>query len=713
MINDEANPFPRWMAIGLVAALLVLVVGDTWFYRSQKQAVQRAAEEQLSSIGRLKADQIAAWRAERLADAAVMTESPFFAQGVARFLADPSSANAQPFLFRFRSLKTHYTDILLVDPQGNVILSLSGKTQMPEGQMTALAAALHERKPVLTDLYLGAQTPGPYIQAIAPIFAGAEPHGRPLGAVVLLSDATRFLFPLIQTWPTRSKTAETLLIRRDGQDVLFLNDLRHQSDTALKLRIPLSRTNVPSVMAVLGRQGVFQGTDYRGAKVLSVILPVPDSPWFMVAKQDTAEVFAEWHVRSLEILALFLAMAGALAAIGSVTWQRHKKAQYRRLYLSEARQRESERKFRLLFENMTTGFALHEMIYDADGRPLDYRFIEINPAFEKLTGARARDLIGRTVKEAMPKTEQHWIDTYGKVALTGEAISFESYSQEIGRYFEARAFSPAKDTFAVVFSDITERKRAEQSIAAKNKELEQIIYAASHDLRSPLVNVDGYGRELAYALEAVQGAMAVGNASPDSVATAVRAALPEMTSALGYIRNSTRQMDALLKGLLKLSRLGRAALSIGPLDMNRLVARVLASFEFAVKQAGVSLRVSDLPPCEGDEVQLTQVFANLVDNALKFLDPARPGIIRISGAIEHGQARYCVEDNGIGIAPEAQATIFELFHRLDPSGPEGEGLGLTLVRQILGRLGGRIQVESRPGEGSRFHVTLPCATLKQ
>ena len=278
MINDEANPFPRWMAIGLVAALLVLVVGDTWFYRSQKQAVQRAAEEQLSSIGRLKADQIAAWRAERLADAAVMTESPFFAQGVARFLADPSSANAQPFLFRFRSLKTHYTDILLVDPQGNVILSLSGKTQMPEGQMTALAAALHERKPVLTDLYLGAQTPGPYIQAIAPIFAGAEPHGRPLGAVALLSDATRFLFPLIQTWPTRSKTAETLLIRRDGQDVLFLNDLRHQSDTALKLRIPLSRANVPSVMAVLGRQGVFQGTDYRGAKVLSVILPVPDSP---------------------------------------------------------------------------------------------------------------------------------------------------------------------------------------------------------------------------------------------------------------------------------------------------------------------------------------------------------------------------------------------------------------------------------------------------
>jgi signal transduction histidine kinase len=172
-------------------------------------------------------------------------------------------------------------------------------------------------------------------------------------------------------------------------------------------------------------------------------------------------------------------------------------------------------------------------------------------------------------------------------------------------------------------------------------------------------------------------------------------------------------MDALLKGLLKLSRLGRAALTIGPLNMNRLVTRVVSSFEFTAKQAGVALRVSDLPACMGDEVQLTQVFANLVDNALKFLDPARPGEIRISGAIEHGQACYCVEDNGIGIAPEDRENIFELFHRIDPSGPAGEGLGLTLVRQILGRLDGQIRVESRPGGGSRFHVTLPNAKLKQ
>jgi PAS domain S-box-containing protein len=710
-MNDAMNAFPRWMAVALAAALLALAIGGAWFYRDQGRAVQHAAEEQLTSIGQLKANQIATWRADRLADAAVMTESPFFAQGVARFLAAPRDANAQPFLFRFRTLQEHYINILLVDPQGNALLSLTGETEIYEEQTAALGTALRERKPILTELYSGVQTLGPYIRVIAPIFAGAAPDGPPLGAVVLVSDASRFLYPLIQSWPTLSKTAETLLIRRDGQDVLFLNDLRHQPDTALKLRIPLSRTEVPSVMAVLGRQGMFQGTDYRGVEVLAVILAIPDSPWIMVAKQDTAEIFAEWRLRALAILALFMAMAGTLVAFGLFAWQRRKKAHYKTLYLSEARQRESEHNFRLLFENMTTGFALHEMIYDPNGQPLDYRFLQINPAFEKLTGARAQDLIGRTVKEVMPNTEQYWIDTYGKVALTGEPTSYENYAREIGRYFEARAFSPGKHKFAVVFSDITDRKRAEQSIAAKNKELEQIIYVASHDLRSPLVNVDGYGRELEYAVEAIQSALAAGNTSPAGLAAAVRAALSEMTDALGYIRNSTRQMDALLKGLLKLSRSGRAALTIGSLDMNLLVARVFSSLEFAAKQAGVELRVSDLPSCKGDEVQLTQVFTNLVANALKFLDPARPGVIRISGAIEHGHAHYCVEDNGIGIAPEHQENIFELFHRLDPSRTEGEGLGLTIVRQILVRLDGQVQVESKPGEGSRFHVTLPYAKL--
>ncbi|MDA8140480.1 MAG: ATP-binding protein [Desulfobacteraceae bacterium] len=340
------NGFPRWMIIAHVAALLGLVAGGAWFYHRQALSVQGAAEAQLASIGQLKADQIAAWRAERLADAAVLTESPFLAQAVARFLADAREDNAQSLLVRFRSLQANYNyaNILLVNPQGRVLLNLDRAVELQEECKTFLAAALHERKPILTELFTGGSMPSPHLGVMAPIFDGERLDGPPLGAIIMVCDASRFLYPLIQSWPTPSKSAETLLIRRDGQDALFLNDLRHQKDTALKLRIPLSRSEWPAVM---GRQGAFHGKDYRGVEVVSVILPIQDSNWFIVAKQDRTEIFAEWRWRAALILLVFMILAGGWAAMVLVAWQRRKEVYFKSLFQAETKLRESEQKSQL------------------------------------------------------------------------------------------------------------------------------------------------------------------------------------------------------------------------------------------------------------------------------------------------------------------------------------------------------------------------------
>lgn len=125
---------------------------------------------------------------------------------------------------------------------------------------------------------------------------------------------------------------------------------------------------------------------------------------------------------------------------------------------------ESERRHKLLFEGMAEGFAVHEIILDAAGRPCDYRFLQVNPAFERLTGLKANDIIGKTVLEVLPGTERAWIERYGAVALTGAPAQFEDYSSEIDRYFEVRAFAPEPKRFAVMFSDITERKRAIEAL---------------------------------------------------------------------------------------------------------------------------------------------------------------------------------------------------------------------------------------------------------
>lgn len=256
---------------------------------------------------------------------------------------------------------------------------------------------------------------------------------------------------------------------------------------------------------------------------------------------------------------------------------------------------------------------------------------------------------------------------------------------------------------------IRELDQRSVELKAKNDELEQVFYVASHDLRSPLVNIDGYSKELAYSLKdlrAVLDRLAPGPEALRDVAPIMEKDIPEC---LRFIQTSTGKMDALLSGLLKLSRSGRAALRIEVLDMNALVANVVDATEFRIKQAGVALDVGVLPPCLGDHVQVGQVFTNLLDNALKYLSPDRPGVVGISGRVEGACAVYCVEDNGIGIAPAHQEVIFEIFHRLDPSSGGGEGLGLTIVKRILARLDGEIWVRSEEGAGSRFYVALPAA----
>jgi PAS domain S-box-containing protein len=137
--------------------------------------------------------------------------------------------------------------------------------------------------------------------------------------------------------------------------------------------------------------------------------------------------------------------------------------------------RRSEHQFRQLFEEMLSGFALHEIICDTHGQPVDYRFLTVNPAFEAMTGLKAGDLIGKCVREVLPQTEDHWVENYGRVALSNEPFQFENYSEALGKYFEGRAFCPEKGKFAVLFHDVTERKRSEEARRLDEARLEALL----------------------------------------------------------------------------------------------------------------------------------------------------------------------------------------------------------------------------------------------
>lgn len=257
-----------------------------------------------------------------------------------------------------------------------------------------------------------------------------------------------------------------------------------------------------------------------------------------------------------------------------------------------------------------------------------------------------------------------------------------------------------------------ERERLLKTLEVKNEELQSIVYVASHDLKSPLVNIEGFSGELVLACKQIEEMLGSEDYSPEIRRQLKRVIEEDMAESIRFIRAGTGKMQSLLKGLLEASRVGTAAFKVATIDMNDMMERIIAGMQFQITNSGAEVRVDDLPNCRGDGRHVNQVFTNLLTNAIKYLDPARKGAVRVSGTVQGDAAVYCVEDNGVGIAREYQGKVFEIFHRLEPDGPvEGDGLGLTIARRILERHGGRLWVESELGKGSRFFVSLPACQV--
>jgi PAS domain S-box-containing protein len=347
----------------------------------------------------------------------------------------------------------------------------------------------------------------------------------------------------------------------------------------------------------------------------------------------------------------------------------------------------------------------------------DGRFLYVNEAAcnhlgysrEELLSMRVPDIdpgaSGRTFPDNWERVKRKGFMTFETFHLTkdGRLLSVEISAN----YLE---FAGKEYIFSFV-RDITDRKQADEALqdlnrelGEKNKELETIVHVASHDLRSPLVTIQGYGEELAETCQALQSTlngMGVDGAVKKELLSALEEKIPEF---LHHIQSGASRIDSLLRGLLRVSRLGKATVSVDRLDMNAMMAEIAESLNDQIHETGADLRVENLPPCRGDTTPITQVFSNLVDNALKYRDPSRPPVIDISAREEEGSSVYCVKDNGIGVRPDLSERI---FHRLKKSDVQGEGLGLTIARQIVARHNGKIWGESDPGEGNAFYVILP------
>lgn len=255
--------------------------------------------------------------------------------------------------------------------------------------------------------------------------------------------------------------------------------------------------------------------------------------------------------------------------------------------------------------------------------------------------------------------------------------------------------------------DTVEERTAD--IVRANEEIQRFAYIVSHDLRAPLVNIMGFTSEL----EAI-GKMVhkqyetLAERAPDLVlADTPEAVKEELPEAIGFIRASTAKMDRLINAILGLSREGRRVLSPVNVDMTVLVSGIAASLQHQVDAAGGEIVVGKLPALVTDKLAIEQIFSNVTENAIKYIEPGRAPRVEISGRTEAGQAFFKIADNGRGIEEKDLERIFELFRRAGKQDKPGEGLGLAFVRAAVRRLGGSIDVESQPGQGTAFTLRFP------
>jgi K+-sensing histidine kinase KdpD len=382
----------------------------------------------------------------------------------------------------------------------------------------------------------------------------------------------------------------------------------------------------------------------------------------------------------------------------------------RRALLDSVRREEF---IRHLFESMEEGFALLETIHDAAGKPCDFRYLAVNPAFGRLTGREVEAVVGRRVREVFPDIEPFWIEAYNRVVKTGVAERIGGYRAGLGKFLEASARRSGPGQLAAVVRDVTARHKAEEEIRTlnatlerrveertaqlldANRELEAFSYSVSHDLRAPLRSVDGFARIL---LRDYPGK-------------------PLDEIGAGYLNRmsaASQRMGQLIADLLELARISRLELSPRTVDLSAMALWVLDDLRNRDLDRTVDIRIQPGLAARADERMLRVALTNLFGNAWKFTGKTAAPSIAFGAApadaaesVDRGAPVYFVRDNGAGFDMTNAQKLFAPFQRFHAQEEfEGTGIGLATVQRIVRRHGGRIWAESQPGQGATFYFTL-------
>jgi PAS domain S-box-containing protein len=368
--------------------------------------------------------------------------------------------------------------------------------------------------------------------------------------------------------------------------------------------------------------------------------------------------------------------------------------------------KESQEHYLTLFNSIDEGFCTVEVIFDENNYPVDYRFLEVNPAFEKQTGLI--DAKNNLMRDMASDHEDYWFEIYGKVALTGKPIRFVNEAKQLNRWYYVYAFkvgNPENREVAILFSDITKFKESEnklknyqhtlekqvkertKELTRSNSELEHFAYVASHDLREPLRMITSFLQLLERKYD-------------DKLDK-------DAHEFIGFAVDGAKRLNNMINDLLEYSQVTSKDKEFKPIDSEQILEETLINLKVPIDENKAVISHDPLPTIVGDKEILVELFQNLISNSIKYHgnDPPK---IQVSAKEENNHHCFSIKDNGIGMSNDHLERIFTIFQRLHGQDEyEGTGIGLSIAQKIVHEHGGQIWVESQEGKGSTFYFTIP------